>query len=206
MAKGVKVAYAAHRLSALTAVPFSSRNRCRLDYHFKDLPSIDKLGGTDLKLLPPPRLVLNFPNEIIKISGMYSTTIFGLEDIPDPLTIGGSCKDVEDKDNKSLDLSKHRAGTSEHPLFCIYLFIYCWNFRLSLAVSSHRRRRRRRPMTTIPTRLARAAAVSTSSVQQRKRVLDLYREWIRGVRSLFFFLRLPALTFLPSCHFPHYPQ
>jgi hypothetical protein len=37
-------------------------------------------------------------------------------------------------------------------------------------------------MTTIPTRLARAAAVSTSSGHQRKRVLDLYREWMRGVR------------------------
>jgi hypothetical protein len=42
-------------------------------------------------------------------------------------------------------------------------------------------------MTTIPTRLARAATVSTSSVQQRKRVLDLYREWIRGVRYVYFF-------------------
>jgi NADH dehydrogenase (ubiquinone) 1 alpha subcomplex subunit 6 len=39
-------------------------------------------------------------------------------------------------------------------------------------------------MTTIPTRLARTAAVSTSSVHQRKRVLDLYREWMRGVRLL----------------------
>ena len=36
-------------------------------------------------------------------------------------------------------------------------------------------------MTTIPTRLARAATQSTSSVHQRKRVLDLYREWMRGV-------------------------
>jgi len=37
-------------------------------------------------------------------------------------------------------------------------------------------------MTTIPTRLSRAAAVSTNSIHQRKRVLDLYREWMRGVR------------------------
>ncbi len=44
-------------------------------------------------------------------------------------------------------------------------------------------------MTTIPTPLARAAAVSTSSVQQRKRVLDLYREWMRGVRFLSSFAR-----------------
>ena len=41
-------------------------------------------------------------------------------------------------------------------------------------------------MTIIPTRLARVATVSTGSVQQRKRVLDLYREWIRGVRSFYF--------------------
>jgi hypothetical protein len=41
-------------------------------------------------------------------------------------------------------------------------------------------------MTTIPTRLARAATVSTGSVQQRKRVLDLYREWMRGVCSFYF--------------------
>ncbi|KAI0287879.1 NdufA6 NADH-ubiquinone oxidoreductase 14.8 kDa subunit [Russula brevipes] len=38
-------------------------------------------------------------------------------------------------------------------------------------------------MTTIPTRLARAATVSTGSAHQRTRVLDLYREWIRGVRT-----------------------
>jgi hypothetical protein len=55
-------------------------------------------------------------------------------------------------------------------------------------------------MTTIPTRLARAATSSTSSVHQRKRVLDLYREWMRGVRI--FFCVLPTLTFLPSYHFP----
>jgi NADH dehydrogenase (ubiquinone) 1 alpha subcomplex subunit 6 len=36
-------------------------------------------------------------------------------------------------------------------------------------------------MTTIPTRLARTATQSTSSAHQRKRVLDLYREWMRGV-------------------------
>lgn len=36
-------------------------------------------------------------------------------------------------------------------------------------------------MTTIPTRLARAATQSTTSAHQRKRVLDLYREWMRGV-------------------------
>jgi NADH dehydrogenase (ubiquinone) 1 alpha subcomplex subunit 6 len=45
-------------------------------------------------------------------------------------------------------------------------------------------------MTTIPTRLARAAAVSTNSAHQRKRVLDLYREWIRGVRLLSHFFNL----------------
>ncbi|KAH9954869.1 NdufA6 NADH-ubiquinone oxidoreductase 14.8 kDa subunit [Russula dissimulans] len=39
-------------------------------------------------------------------------------------------------------------------------------------------------MTTIPTRLARAATVSTSSVHQRKRVLDLYREWMRGAPEI----------------------
>ncbi|KAI0281962.1 NdufA6 NADH-ubiquinone oxidoreductase 14.8 kDa subunit [Russula aff. rugulosa BPL654] len=39
-------------------------------------------------------------------------------------------------------------------------------------------------MTTIPTRLARAATVSTGSVQQRKRVLDLYREWMRGAPEI----------------------
>jgi NADH dehydrogenase (ubiquinone) 1 alpha subcomplex subunit 6 len=44
-------------------------------------------------------------------------------------------------------------------------------------------------MTTIPTRLARAATVSSSSVQQRKRVLDLYREWMRGVCFLSSFAR-----------------
>src|ERR1700755_1319139 len=73
----------------------------------------------------------------------------------------------------------------------LYLFIYLLlEFpTVSLTISSHRQRRRRRPMTTIPTRLARAATVSTGSVQQRKRVLDLYREWIRGVHS-FYFLRL----------------
>jgi NADH dehydrogenase (ubiquinone) 1 alpha subcomplex subunit 6 len=36
-------------------------------------------------------------------------------------------------------------------------------------------------MTTIPTRLARTATQSTSSIHQRKRVLELYREWMRGV-------------------------
>ena len=54
-------------------------------------------------------------------------------------------------------------------------------------------RRRRRPMTTIPTRLARAATVSTTSIHQRKRVLDLYREWIRGVRS-----QPPSAVFIPK--------
>ncbi|KAI9508049.1 NdufA6 NADH-ubiquinone oxidoreductase 14.8 kDa subunit [Russula earlei] len=39
-------------------------------------------------------------------------------------------------------------------------------------------------MTTIPTRLARAATVSTSSVHQRRRVLDLYREWMRGTPEI----------------------
>ena len=46
-------------------------------------------------------------------------------------------------------------------------------------------------MTIIPTRLARAATVSTSSSHQRNRVLDLYREWMRGVRFQF----LPFLRF-----------
>ena len=92
---------------------------------------------------------------------------------------------VQDK-GQSLDSSCQRTGPAHPSTIILYLFIYCRNFRLSLAVSFHRHRRRRRPMTTIPTRLARAATVSTSSVQQRKRVLDLYREWIRGVRSVFF--------------------
>jgi NADH dehydrogenase (ubiquinone) 1 alpha subcomplex subunit 6 len=52
-------------------------------------------------------------------------------------------------------------------------------------------------MTIIPTRLARAATVSTSSVHQRKRVLDLYREWMRGVRlQLLPLLRFPSHDFL----------
>jgi hypothetical protein len=50
-------------------------------------------------------------------------------------------------------------------------------------------------MTTIPTRLARAATVSTNSIHQRKRVLDLYREWMRGVR--FFFATLFS-CFIPK--------
>jgi hypothetical protein len=84
-----------------------------------------------------------------------------------------------------------RAGTSRERG---YLFIYFGksNSLARLAVSPHRRRRR--PMTTIPTRLARTATVSTSSVHQRKRVLDLYREWMRGVRLL---LRLPV-SFFPQ--------
>lgn len=49
------------------------------------------------------------------------------------------------------------------------------------------------PMTTIPTRLARAATVSTNSVHQRKRVLDLYREWMRGVR-----LRPSSVILIPT--------
>jgi hypothetical protein len=48
-------------------------------------------------------------------------------------------------------------------------------------------------MTTIPTRLARVAAVSTNSVHQRNRVLDLYREWMRGVR-----LQLSSVVLLSS--------
>ena len=123
MAKGVKTAYAAHRLSALTAVPFSSRNRFRLDYRFKDLVSIENQSSTDLKLLPPPRFVLNFPNDIIRISGMYSTIIVSLRGIPDPLTIGDLSK-VYSKRQRTitrLELSKNRAGTSEHHYF---VFIY----------------------------------------------------------------------------------
>jgi NADH dehydrogenase (ubiquinone) 1 alpha subcomplex subunit 6 len=54
-------------------------------------------------------------------------------------------------------------------------------------------------MTIIPTRLARAATVSTSSTHQRKRVLDLYREWMRGVR----FQLLPSSAF--SCPESHTP-
>jgi NADH dehydrogenase (ubiquinone) 1 alpha subcomplex subunit 6 len=58
-------------------------------------------------------------------------------------------------------------------------------------------------MTTIPTRLARAAAVSTGSAHQRNRVLDLYREWMRGVRlpfsSAFYQLsKIPDLLPFPS--------
>jgi hypothetical protein len=64
VAKGGMRAYAAYRLSALTAVPFASRTRFRLDYHFKDLGPIETLDGTDLKDLPPPRFVLNFPNRL----------------------------------------------------------------------------------------------------------------------------------------------
>jgi hypothetical protein len=41
MAKSATPAYAAYRLSARTAVPFSSRTRSRLDYRFKDLASIE---------------------------------------------------------------------------------------------------------------------------------------------------------------------
>ena len=52
-------------------------------------------------------------------------------------------------------------------------------------------------MTTIPTRLARAAAVSTGSAHQRNRVLDLYREWIRGVR-LPVSRHRPVTRFLPT--------
>lgn len=48
-------------------------------------------------------------------------------------------------------------------------------------------------MTTIPTRLARVATVSTNSIHQRKRVLDLYREWMRGVR-----LRPSSVIFMPK--------
>jgi len=51
---------------------------------------------------------------------MYSTTIVSLKDIPGPLAIGDSCKGVQRQQQSLLDLSKHRAGTSE--LFCIYLF------------------------------------------------------------------------------------
>ncbi|KAI0298465.1 NdufA6 NADH-ubiquinone oxidoreductase 14.8 kDa subunit [Multifurca ochricompacta] len=50
-------------------------------------------------------------------------------------------------------------------------------------------------MTTIPTRLARSAAVSTGSAHQRKRVLDLYREWIRGAPDI---CTLYALDVPPS--------
>ncbi|KAI9454240.1 hypothetical protein BJY52DRAFT_1205290 [Lactarius psammicola] len=39
-------------------------------------------------------------------------------------------------------------------------------------------------MTTIPTRLARAATQSTSSAHQRKRVLELYRDWMRGAPEI----------------------
>ena len=59
--------------------------------------SIDNRGSTDLKLLPPPRFVLNFPNNIIKISGMYSARIVSLRDIPDPLTIGDLAKVYKNK-------------------------------------------------------------------------------------------------------------
>ncbi len=83
----------------------------------------------------------------------------------------------------------------ERSLFlCLFIYLnYLLEFPTVLVARCkffHRHRRRRRwPMTTIPTRLARAAAVSTSSVQQRKRVLDLYREWMRGVRFLSSFAR-----------------
>jgi hypothetical protein len=51
---------------------------------------------------------------------MHSMTIVSLKDIPVPLTIGDSCKGVQGQQQSVLDLSKHRAGTSE--LFYIYLF------------------------------------------------------------------------------------
>jgi hypothetical protein len=51
---------------------------------------MEKLGGTDLKALPPPRFTLYFPN---RISGLSSLRVVDLKDIPDPLTIGDSFKD-----------------------------------------------------------------------------------------------------------------
>lgn len=39
-------------------------------------------------------------------------------------------------------------------------------------------------MTTIPARLARTTMRSTSPEMARKRVLDLYREWMRAVSAL----------------------
>ncbi|KAI0270511.1 NdufA6 NADH-ubiquinone oxidoreductase 14.8 kDa subunit [Gloeopeniophorella convolvens] len=51
-------------------------------------------------------------------------------------------------------------------------------------------------MTTIPTRLARTATSSTSRVEQRKRVLDLYRDWMRGAPEIctLYALDVPAST------------
>ena len=39
-------------------------------------------------------------------------------------------------------------------------------------------------MTTIPARLARSAHISSNPQEARKRVIQLYRDWYRGVRSL----------------------
>jgi hypothetical protein len=139
-----------------------------------------------VKVLPPPRLTLYFPNQIIMISGMYCTTIVSLKYIPAPLTIGGSCKGVKRCTRTRTTIARPVKVPDRYirEATILYLFIYCR--QLSLAISFYRQRQRRRPMTTIPTRLARVATVSTGSVQQRKRVLDLYREWIRGVRSFYF--------------------
>jgi hypothetical protein len=127
MAKGVTTAYTAHRLAALTAVPFSSMNRSRLYYRFKDLASIEKLGGTDLKALPPPRLTLYFPNRIIIISGMHSTIIVSLKDIPAPLTIGGSCKGVKRCSRTRSRITRLVKAPGRHiraGIIFLYLFIY----------------------------------------------------------------------------------
>jgi hypothetical protein len=121
---------------------------------------------------------------------MSSLRVDNLKDIPDPLTIGVSFKSgtIEQSGRESPILTCQDPGRHILALIAMYLFIYLLTkipetYKLSLT------------MTTIPTRLARAATSSTSSVHQRKRVLDLYREWMRGVRLL------SSLTLLPSCHF-----
>jgi hypothetical protein len=105
------------------------------------------------------------------------------------------------KDNNNQYWTCQSTGPA-HPNYFIFIYLLLEFPTVSLAGSSHRQRRRRWPMTTIPTRLARAATVSTSSVQQRKRVLDLYREWIRGVRSFFFFCVCQVSPFYPLVTFP----
>lgn len=142
--------------------------------------SIEKLSGTDLKLLPPPRFVLNFPNRTIRHVFHKSSWFGGYTRSSDHRWTLSKTNNYNNRTRiAEVDLSGPGPAHPEHLLFYVYLFIY---FKKSarLAVSSHRQRRR--PMTTIPTRLARTATVSTSSVHQRKRVLDLYREWMRGVR------------------------
>ncbi len=128
MAKGGIIAYATHRLSALTAVPFASRLRCRLVHRFRTCTVADRKTGWHRPEVSPtatPYFELSWQNK------RHNENLFPensrYEGIPDPLTIGGSCKGTRTITTRSRRIDSPRAGPA-HPGTYYFVFIYRFNF------------------------------------------------------------------------------